>query len=118
MIVGVPPVGDGRTNPKTLAPPTRPPAWSLGGPLICDRFPGVARHRPLADRPGRAGELPGNSAQAAPWSSGGAVVRPWGTGAGCRWRDLEPRRQPAACWAASAWSSVSRRLPQLVASAL
>lgn len=30
--------------------------------------------------------------------------------AGCRWLDLEPRRQPAACGAGSAWSSVSRLL--------
>jgi hypothetical protein len=69
MITGLPHPGHGKINPKTLAPPTRPPAWSLSGPLICDRFPGVARHSPLADRPGRAGragELPGNSAQAAP----------------------------------------------------
>lgn len=35
----------------------------------------------VVGRPGWAGELPGNGAQAAAGLSGGAVLRPWGTGA-------------------------------------
>jgi hypothetical protein len=35
MIMGVPEVGGGMTNPKTPAPPTWPPAWSSSGPPAC-----------------------------------------------------------------------------------
>jgi hypothetical protein len=41
-------VGRGRTNPKTLAQPTRLPAWSSSGPSAC--------HRPLPGQPSKASD--------------------------------------------------------------
>src|SRR5580704_13257756 len=95
LIMVVTYLGGGVINPKALAPPARPPAWSLSGPATCDR-PSSLPPPGLAPGSGSVGLRKDRAGQAVQrfWSLAAQVADPVARnrGGARRWRRWWRRR--------------------------